>query len=148
MPRQQLKVRAEAITSATPPTLWALLADATSYANWGPWNASGYEDPSFRGKDALRWMRYGRKTTVERILELEENRRLVYSVERGIPVRGYRAEVTLAPTPDGTRVTWSAQWDRTLLGRVVHWKLRTLYPEVMAKLIAAAEAADASTRTA
>jgi uncharacterized protein YndB with AHSA1/START domain len=147
MPNRQLNVRAVATTSATPQTLWALLSDATTYANWGPWNASGYEESNARGKGALRWMRYGRKTTVERILELDENRRLVYSVERGIPVRNYRAEVTLTPTPDGTHVVWSAQWDRTLLGRAVHWKLRTLYPEVTAKLVAAAEAADATTRT-
>ena len=147
MPKRRLNVRADATTSATPQTLWALLADATSYARWGPWNASGYEEPNSRGKGARRWMRYGRKTTVERILELDENRRIAYSVERGIPVRNYRAEVTLAPTPDGTHVVWSAEWDRTLLGRAVHWKLRTLYPEVMAKLVAAAEAADATTRT-
>jgi hypothetical protein len=45
-------------------------------------------------------------------------------------VRNYRAEVTLAPTADGTHVVWGAEWDRALLGRAVHWKLRTLYPEV------------------
>jgi uncharacterized protein YndB with AHSA1/START domain len=32
----KLTVRAEATTHATPETLWALLADATSYAKWGP----------------------------------------------------------------------------------------------------------------
>jgi hypothetical protein len=92
-------------------------------------------------------MRYGRKTTVERILELDDNRRLTYSVERGIPVRNYRAEVELTPTAGGTRVVWRADWDATLLGRAVHWKLRTLCPEVMQRLVAAAEAADATTRT-
>ena len=141
-----LTVRAEATTRATPETLWALLADATSYAEWGPWNASGWEDPNVKGKGALRSMRYGRKTTVERILELDENRRLVYNVERGIPVRNYRAEVTLTPTPTGTNILWTAEWDKTLLGRAVQWKLRTLYPDIMQRLVAAAEAADARTR--
>ena len=91
-------------------------------------------------------MRYGRRTTVERILEIDEGRRLVYNVERGIPVRNYRAEVVLTPTDAGTHVDWSAEWDSTLLGRAVHRKLRTLYPDVMARLVAAAEAADANTR--
>jgi uncharacterized protein YndB with AHSA1/START domain len=137
----KLHVRAEATTRATPQALWALVADATTYAQWGPWNASGYEDPNARGVGALRFMRYGRRTTVERILELEENRVLAYNVERGIPVRNYRAEVVLTPKDAGTRVEWSAEWDSTLLGRAVHRKLRTLYPEVMTRLVAAAEAA-------
>lgn len=137
----KLQVRAEATTRATSQALWALLADATTYAQWGPWNASGYEDPNARGIGALRFMRYGRRTTVERILELEDGRHLAYNVERGIPVRNYRADVVLTPTDAGTRVEWSAEWDSTLLGRAVHRKLRTLCPEVMARLVAAAEAA-------
>jgi hypothetical protein len=137
----KLHVRAEATTRATPQALWALVADATTYAQWGPWNASGYEDPNARGVGARRFMRYGRRTTVERILVLEENRVLAYNVERGIPVRNYRAEVVLTPSDAGTHVDWSAEWDSTLLGRAVHRKLRTLYPEVMARLVAAAEAA-------
>jgi uncharacterized protein YndB with AHSA1/START domain len=148
MRSSKLSVRAEATTRATPETLWTLLADATSYAQWGPWNDSGWEHPNAKGRDARRYLRYGRTTTVERILDLEQNRRLVYNVERGIPVRNYRAEVTLTPTADGTRVAWSAEWDKTLLGRVVQRKLRTLYPEVMTRLVAAAEAADASMPTA
>jgi len=143
----KLRVRAVAITPATPQAVWALVADATSYAEWGPWNASGYEDPAARGAGALRWMRYGRRTTVERILEIEEGRRLVYNVERGIPVRNYRAVVALTPTDAGTQVDWSAEWDATLLGRAVHRTLRTLYPEIMSRLVAAAEAADATSRT-
>ena len=143
----KLHVRAEATTRATPQALWALLADATTYAQWGPWNASGYEDPNARGVGALRFMRYGRRTTVERILELVDDRRLAYNVERGIPVRNYRADVVLTPTDGGTHVDWSAEWDSTLLGRAVQRKLRTLYPDVMARLVAAAEAADAPSRT-
>jgi uncharacterized protein YndB with AHSA1/START domain len=136
----KLHVRAEATTRATPAALWALLADATSYAEWGPWNASGYDDPNARGVGALRWMRYGRRTTVERILEIDDGRRIVYNVERGIPVRNYRAEVVLTPTDTGTHVEWTAEWDATLLGRAVQRKLRTLYPDVMTRLVAAAEA--------
>ena len=143
----RLHVQAVATTRATPQALWALLADATTYAQWGPWNASGYEDPAARGIGALRFMRYGRRTTVERILELDEDRRIVYNVERGIPVRNYRAEVVVTPTDAGTQVDWSADWDSTFLGRAVQRKLRTLYPDVMARLVAAAEAADAPSRT-
>ena len=52
--------------------------------------------------------------SVEKILEAEEGRRLAYTVIGGIPVRNYRAEVTLTPAADGTHVRWAATWDATL----------------------------------
>jgi hypothetical protein len=58
---------------------------------------------------------------------------------KGIPVRNYRAEVTLTPDGAGTRIRWSADWDRTLGGRMVHRRLRSIYPDVVARLIAAAD---------
>src|SRR4051812_28391931 len=118
MGRTKLSVRAEATTRATPETLWALLVDATSYAQWGPWNDSGWEPPTAKGRDAWRYRRSARTTPVERTLEPGQNRRLVYDIEPGIPVRNYRSAVPLTPTPDGTPVVWSPEWDKTRLGRV------------------------------
>ena len=66
--------------------MWSLLEDASTYAEWGPWDASGYEhagDDSPHGVGAIRFFRYGRTTTVERVLEVEPGRRLVYTIERG-----------------------------------------------------------------
>jgi hypothetical protein len=57
----------------------------------------------------------------------------------GIPVRNYRAEVTLEPAAGGTRIRWAASWDRTLAGRLVHRPLRALYPQIVAGLARAAE---------
>src|SRR5262249_42672612 len=87
----------------------------------------------------IRWMRYGRTTTVEKVLESEPARRLVYTVVKGIPVRNYRAEVTLTPAGEGTHIRWAASWDRTLPGRVVRRSLRIIYPDAMSRLTAAAE---------
>jgi len=137
----QLQVAADAVAGAAPEVVWALVADADSYCRWGPWSASGYQSPGDEapgGAGAIRWMRYGRTTTVEEVLEVEEGRRLAYTVVRGIPVRNYRAEVTLSPAGAGTRIRWVASWDRTLGGRIVHRRLRFLYPEVVARLAAAA----------
>ena len=58
---------------------------------------------------------------------------------KGIPVRNYRAEVTLTPTADGTRVRWAATWDDTLGGRIVLRTLRKIYPQIVANLVTAAE---------
>ena len=135
----QLHVEAEGVAQAAPEAVWELVANADSYQEWGPWNSSGYQGQAADGAGVIRWMRYGRTTTVERVLESEPPRRLVYTVVRGIPVRNYRAEVTLRPEGAGTHIRWSAGWDRTLPGRIVHRKLRTLYPGIVGCLIAAAE---------
>ncbi|HEY2639253.1 MAG TPA: SRPBCC family protein, partial [Streptosporangiaceae bacterium] len=79
-----------------------------------------------------------------KVLEVEEDRKLVYTVIGGIPVRNYRAEVTLTPVADGTRIRWAASWDTTLAGRLVQRGLRKFYPQMMAALVAAAEQRSAS----
>ena len=56
-----------------------------------------------------------------------------------LPVRNYRAEVTLTPAADGTGVRWAVTWDATLAGRIVRRTLRKLYPQIVAELVAAAE---------
>ena len=145
----QLRVEAEGITSADPEAVWSLVADANAYPSWGPWNDGGYqpaaEGPSRKG--SIQWFRYGRHTTVEEILEVDEPRRLVYTVLRGMPVRNYRAEVTLTPAaPKGTSVRWTATWDGTFMGRMVHRRLQQIYRQVMTALIAAADHKDALDR--
>ena len=94
---------------------------------------------------AVQWLRSSRRAylrypvSIEQILAAEEGRRLAYTVIEGIPVRNYRAEVTLTPAADGTRVRWAATWDATLAGRIVQLSLRKLYPQIVADLITAAE---------
>jgi uncharacterized protein YndB with AHSA1/START domain len=144
----QLHVEAEATARATPAAVWALVSDATRYPQWGPWSAGGYERPgdtSPRGAGAVQRLRSSRRsylryvTSIEKILEVEEGRRLTYTVIGGIPVRNYLAEVTLTPAADGTRIRWEASWDTTLSGRLVLRGLRTFYPQMLASLVSAAE---------
>jgi uncharacterized protein YndB with AHSA1/START domain len=144
---RQLHVEAEGVAQAPPQVVWELVANADTYGEWGPWSAGGYEnlgDQAPDGAGVIRWFRYGRTTTVEKVLESERARRLVYTVVKGIPVRNYRAEVTLRPEGAGTHIRWSATWDRTLAGRIVHRQLRSIYPDATGRLIAAAERGVAS----
>ena len=127
---------------AAPEVVWGLVADANRYAVWGPWDASGYEQPgdgSEHGVGAVRRIRYRRTTSIERVVEVEEGRRIAYTLVKGIPVRNYRGEVVLTPTAGGTGIHWSASWDPTLLGRIVHRRLRTFFPEVVTDLVVAAD---------
>jgi hypothetical protein len=136
----QLHVEAEGVARAAPEVLWELAANADRYPQWGPWSASGYHSRGDQdGVGAIRWFRYGRTTTVERVLESEPGRRQVYTVVKGIPVRNYRAEVKLTPEGQGTHIRWSATWDWTLGGWIVHRRLRSLYPDIVRDLIAAAD---------
>jgi uncharacterized protein YndB with AHSA1/START domain len=144
----KLHVEAEQTAQATPEAIWVLVSDATQYPKWGPWSAAAYKQPgdtSPRGPGAVYWLRSSRRaylrhvTSVERIVEVDEGRRLTYTVIGGIPVRNYLAEITLTPTAEGTHVRWAASWDATVSGRIVLRGLRTFYPEMMAGLVAAAE---------
>ena len=145
----QLQVEAEGTTRAGPQIVWSLVSDANTYAKWGPWNDGGYRPPSDgpSRKGSVQWFRYGRRTTsVEEILQVEEPRRVVYKVVSGLPVKNYRAEVTLTPTPSGgTSIRWAATWDQTFLGKMVRRKLLQIYPEVVNALVAAADHQGVST---
>jgi len=152
----QLHVEADGTARAEPATVWALISDATSYPVWGPWSAAEYERPgdaSPRGAGAVYWLRSSRRaylryvTTLEKILETDEERHLAYAVIGGIPVRNYRADITLTPTAAGTHIRWAATWDDTPRGRIVHRGLRTFYPQMLAELVAAAEERDRVPRT-
>jgi uncharacterized protein YndB with AHSA1/START domain len=143
----KLHVEAEQIAAAAPEAVWALVSDATTYPRWGPWSEAAYRSPgdaSPRGLGAVYWLRsahrYGltRPVSTEKIIDLDEGRHLAYTVIRGIPVRNYRADITLTPAADGTHVRWAASWDNTLAGRLVHRSLRRLYPDLVAGLATAA----------
>lgn len=150
----KLHVEAEQIAAAAFEDVWALLSDATTYPQWGPWSDVGYQSPgdaSPRGPGAVYWLRssrrYGlrRPVSIEKILDADEGRRLAYTVIGGIPVRNYRAEVTLTPAAGGTQIRWAASFDQTVAGRLVHRSLRRAYPEIVASLAAAAERRAAAT---
>ena len=77
-------------------------------------------------------------TTAERVAEIDQGRRIVYTVLGGMPVRGYRGEIRLTAVPGGTRASWVASWDKTLRGRLVWCGLRNFFPAMLASLTTAA----------
>jgi hypothetical protein len=149
----QLHIAEESVAQAGPDVVWALVSDAATYPDWGPWSAAGYQSPGDsapRGAGAVYWLRSQQRTmgryttTVEKILEAEEGQRIAYTVLRGIPVRNYRGEVTLTAVPGGTRIRWTADFDATLMGRLVAGPLRKFFPGVLSGLASAATAAAAA----
>jgi uncharacterized protein YndB with AHSA1/START domain len=146
-----LHVEATGTTLADVDTVWALVSDANTYAQWGPWSDGGYEPPSEGPSQpgSVQWFRFGRRTkSIEKILDVEAPTRIAYTVVRGIPVKNYRAEVTLAPNDlSGTSIRWTATWDKTLMGRLVRRKLQSVYEQVMQELIATTDGHHAGDRS-
>lgn len=78
---RSLELAASGRSGAPRAILWALIEDAAQYQQWGPWTKSGYDRPgtdSPHGTGAIRRFRWGRTTTVERVLDVEPGHRLSY----------------------------------------------------------------------
>ena len=127
---RNVEAAAEQTAHVPPEVIWSLLSDVMVYPQWGPWRKAGYRsegDAAAHGKGAVYWLegskRYGFRypVSVEEILDIEPGKRLAYTVLRGIPVRNYRAEVTLPRHPTapssagahrGTEPSWAAWYTR------------------------------------
>ena len=108
------KIDVSARSSASPERVWALLADVRSWHRWAPFDDSTVEDGEGLGE--LRRFRTGRRTTRERVTGFDPPRRLEYELVSGLPIRDYRAEVTLMPDGDGTAIRWHSRFRPMLPG--------------------------------
>jgi hypothetical protein len=141
------EVDESAVSSAPPAAVWALLADVTTWSEWGPWDEAAREregDPPPDGVGARRRVRRGRVVSIEEVTAFEPPFRLGYRlVERGLPVKGYEAEVTLVGEGDGTRIRWRSSFDGRypLVGAVLRPALARFTRDVAGRVARAAEAA-------
>ena len=123
-------------SSAPPVAVFEVLADATRWREWAgrtvtvsDWERVG--DPAPGGVGAIR--RLGRPPAValEEILEYDPPHHLAYTIVRGLPVRGYHADIDLlAATDGGTAIRWAGAFEpkvpgtgalfAAILERIVH----------------------------
>ncbi|MGH2969855.1 MAG: SRPBCC family protein, partial [Solirubrobacteraceae bacterium] len=116
---QEIDVHAH--SSAAPERLFALLADAASWPEWSP--LEELESVEGEGSGQLRRYRTGRVHGVERVTTFEPPERFGYELLEGLPVRDYRAQVTLAAAPaGGTDVRWRSAFEPKLPG--TGWAIR------------------------
>jgi uncharacterized protein YndB with AHSA1/START domain len=132
--------RATGHSTASPEIVWEILSDHTRMADWAPLRSSSLErqgDPPPDGVGAIRVLRAVGPPLREEITEFEPPKRLAYTVLSGLPVRNYRAEVELTPSPGGgTDVVWQVSCEPRIPGFGLG--LRAVIANMTKRLVAAA----------
>ena len=124
--------------------VWALLADARGWSRWAPFRTSVLEregTPIPDGVGALRRFGNGLVVSREEVVVFDPPRRLVYELRSGLPLRDYRAEVTLTADGAGTEITWRSRF-RPLVpgtGRLFRAFLQRFITDVARRLARHAE---------
>jgi hypothetical protein len=91
-------------TRADPASVYALLADGSTWPGWSPIDAfellaPGEGNPE--GLGAVRLFTTGRHKSRERVVTCQPGKVFAYELEAGLPLRGYKAVITLLPGGDG-----------------------------------------------
>jgi hypothetical protein len=99
--------------------VWPLIGEARLWKEWTFLDRTELleeGDPAPDGVGALRrFTRFGIGST-ERVVAWDPPRHLGYTIEKGFPVRNYRADVTCTADGPGTLVTWAATFDTLIPG--------------------------------
>lgn len=132
-------------TTAPPEAVWALLEHGRRWPDWSPLDAyePGCEAPEGgEGVGAERTFRTGRTASRERLVAYDPGHGLSYELLSGLPLDGYRADVTLTPERGGTTVRWHSTFRgrRPGTGWLYRLALRRFIRQMVEGLVAAAEA--------
>ena len=96
-------------TTADAAAVYALLADGSTWPEWSPLGSFELVEPGDgipEGLGAVRLFTTGRMKSRERVVERRPGEVFAYELEAGLPLRDYRAVVTLTPTEGGTSIRW------------------------------------------
>ena len=136
-------------TAADPPTVYAVLRDGPTWPTWIDIDTMEIETEGESGGEsvgAIRLVHFRRAgktfTTREQVVELVPDRRFSYSLVSGLPLRDYRADVDLTPSPGGgTDIRWAGSWRPAIpgTGLLTRLAVRHLYRQFSKGLIAKVE---------
>ena len=136
-------VAATARSAAPRERVWEVLADVPRWAEWGPWSSSELEregTPAPGGLGAVRLLKRFPMTLREELTLFEPPERMAYELRSGMPVRNYRAEVSLATADGGTELTWRSAFDALPgVGELLRWQLQKAFEDITASVAREAE---------
>ena len=121
-----------ATSSARPELVFDHLATAVTWSEWGglPMRSERARagDPEPDGIGSIR--RIGRFR--EEVVAFDPPKRYSYTMPAGIPVDGYRADVTLRPHASGTAIRWQARFEQRIPG--TGWLCRVILAGLVRRL--------------
>jgi hypothetical protein len=137
-------IDAKAHSRAPREAVWNILADAANWSKWGPWTKSELEregSPAPGGVGSVKRLARGRLALREEVTEFEPPSRYGYRLLSGLPVRDYRAQVTLSDAADGTDIAWHSEFDARFpgTGGLVRRSLQRAITDVAKRVAAEAE---------
>ena len=95
--------------------VWSVLVDSIRWPDWTALPAPTMEregEPSPFGLGAIRRFNWGPFYAREEVVCWDPPHQYGYAVVGGMPIRGYRADVTLTETGSGTFIEWRGRFDR------------------------------------
>jgi hypothetical protein len=127
------RLEATARSDAPPERLFAAVADATKWKDWGglmmstsEWEREGTPAPGGVGaiRRVGRWPQFSR----EQIIEYDAPHHLAYTLLSGVPVRDYRSDVVVEADGTGSRIVWRSEFRPKIpgTGPVLRAVLQTL----------------------
>jgi hypothetical protein len=91
--------------------VWKKLSDLQAWHEWGPWTKTDI-DRDIRTMVSERKRLTGKPYVMtERVTALVPEERFEYELLAGLPVRNYRAVVTLTDAGEGTNITWRSSFE-------------------------------------
>jgi Polyketide cyclase / dehydrase and lipid transport len=108
-----------ATSAGDPGTVYELLADGSTWPEWSPIGSFELLEPGGgtpEGLGAVRRFTTGRIHSTELVVERRPGEQLSYVLLSGLAIRDYRADITLAPGPAGTTITWHSEFRAKMPG--------------------------------
>ncbi|MEO5878212.1 MAG: SRPBCC family protein [Streptosporangiaceae bacterium] len=130
------KVEATASTTASPELVFDHLAKAEAWGVWGKFPGKAVQEreaaPDRGGVGSIRRIWPAREETVVH----DRPHAYSYVLLSGVPLRDYRADVTLTPEGGGTRIHWASSFDSRIPGSgpVIHLFMKSLIRSLASNL--------------
>jgi hypothetical protein len=126
--------------------VWAILDDVSTWASWGPFDESRIESPGrshVNSVGSIRAFRVGRTRSREQVVAYEPGRSFSYILLSGLPLKDYRADVTVTDLGAGsTRLEWRSRFRGPIPG--TGWIYAKMLQVFLGKIVRAADAAVAA----